>query len=618
MSQVHSDKSPESEPEPDSKKSGSQANNQNAKPAKPSPSDKSLLEALGFYRRAEADDLKLPSISPSQLSPAVTSSAPPEPSSSPFLDILKSPLEGLKAQKPKAKEFKAKEITPAPPPASPKQPAVKSIEKAAEEPPKEPEHAPDIMASLDDLPVSYGSNLARLSMIDPERLLALWDLSEGLDALRGVLSFRVLQHVQGRPIEIERKLNVERSGSWYVNTEPNSLYQLELGVVDGHGQFTQILRSNMLETPRVRPRFSQAPVWRVREPIIRRRPRVQAQAPQDPQIPVSPAKMAVPAPHQPIVEAAPPDFEPAAVEWRTLEEPSATPSLSPIPDPIPGPIPSVIQSQPQPSFVRAQVPPPAPPVLAPAAQAPFQPVVQPKEPVFESFDWQPPAPMMTPYLTEEYIDPSWQQASGFEEPKWASADDPDPDWSDAEDQGEEPEVVSWVIEPEPLPMAEQPGFIEEIIWDETEGEITHRWVEGPVYYYEESIDGIPVSQEPPDLSPILVSLPTIRWLGASQFEILPPHLIQPEHWPGSIPLGSHAWWRQAGASERTPRRRRIPLGASEQAPSRRPLGASERTPRRPRRPRLPLGASEHGPRRLRRRRLRRRRRWPLGSSEGRP
>lgn len=129
---------------------------------------------------------------------------------------------------------------------------------------KEEVHAPDIMAHLDELPRSYRSNRARLIMVDPERLFLHWNFNAAEDQAL-VMQFR--QHFLGQPQVLEVvPLGAQNVGTYYFVTQPGAFYDALFGVVS-QGRFHELFRSNLVETPPVRPRYSEVAVWKVRETV---------------------------------------------------------------------------------------------------------------------------------------------------------------------------------------------------------------------------------------------------------------------------------------------------------------------------------------------------------------
>lgn len=129
---------------------------------------------------------------------------------------------------------------------------------------KEEVHAPDIMAHLDELPRSYQSNRARLIMVDPERLFLHWNFNAAEDQAL-VMQFR--QHFLGQPHVLEMvPLGPQNVGTYYFVTQPGAFYDALFGVVN-QGRFQELFRSNLVETPPVRPRYSEVAVWKVRETV---------------------------------------------------------------------------------------------------------------------------------------------------------------------------------------------------------------------------------------------------------------------------------------------------------------------------------------------------------------
>jgi hypothetical protein len=130
----------------------------------------------------------------------------------------------------------------------------------------EPKHAPDIMANLKDLPGSYKSNRARLIMVDPERLFLNWNFASS-QALQSALVFRFRQHFFGQAVVQEIvPVPAHSSGTYYLQSAPGSTFDVQFGTLTKN-QFTELFTSNLIQTPSVRPRYSRAPVWKVREDI---------------------------------------------------------------------------------------------------------------------------------------------------------------------------------------------------------------------------------------------------------------------------------------------------------------------------------------------------------------
>ncbi|MDF1662662.1 MAG: hypothetical protein P1V97_12875, partial [Planctomycetota bacterium] len=159
------------------------------------------------------------------------------------------------------KKTDAETAVDAPPTASIDEESVKDKAKAAEE---EPKHAPDIMAKLEDLPGSYQSNRARLIMVDPERLFLHWNFSLAASQNQSVvMMFR--RHFFGQPrVQETVPLGRQSVGTYYFVTEPGTFYDAVFGTVE-NGVFHELYQSNLVETPPVRPRYSEVAVWKVRE-----------------------------------------------------------------------------------------------------------------------------------------------------------------------------------------------------------------------------------------------------------------------------------------------------------------------------------------------------------------
>lgn len=143
---------------------------------------------------------------------------------------------------------------------------VEASEEKASEAEKEPEHAPDIMANLEDLPRSYKSNRARLIMVDPERLFLHWNFSLAASRNQAVV-MRFRRHFLGQPrVQETVPLGSQTVGTYYFVTEPGSFYDAVFGTVV-NGAFEELYQSNLVKTPPVRPRYSEVAVWKVRETV---------------------------------------------------------------------------------------------------------------------------------------------------------------------------------------------------------------------------------------------------------------------------------------------------------------------------------------------------------------
>jgi len=144
-----------------------------------------------------------------------------------------------------------------------------AVQTSSDLEPEELDPPPDIMADLDELPLEYQEPVVRLQLVDPERVYLLWAVPSSLH-LPGPVGFRLLRHVAGRPFVVEQvevgpaNALYSRSGSWYFDTEPSSLYEVELGCFTSSG-FQQMIRSNFIDTPALKPRYASVAVWRVRE-----------------------------------------------------------------------------------------------------------------------------------------------------------------------------------------------------------------------------------------------------------------------------------------------------------------------------------------------------------------
>ena len=382
----------------------------------------------------------------------------------------------------------------------------------------EPEHHPDIMANLEDLPTSYGSNTIRLAMVDPERLLLLWDLSPALTRGSGLISLRFHLHTPVGSVVIDDAVGLARSGNYYLNSEPDGLYDVELGLTDSEGRFRPLMRSNPVRTPTLRPRFAARTVWRVREPLPKparraRERRVEAEP--------APGPAAVWRDPEP---TPPPAFEPAA----------ATPAWTP---PQAPPRVSVLDA------IRHPAPPPAPRTPAPAVQADFAP---PRP----SWIWRPaPEPGLPPArvaTARPAPQPIRARAARRAEP--APFDD------------------GWVLEsergfdaPDELILRrEGPDGEWEEIWigdpagamDDEFFELIESWMPGPG---DGEVFDLEMWQDEE------LGLPSVRWIGASEFALEMPRRGRPGLGASErVPAGASGRMRRRLPSSGMLLRRRLP------------------------------------------------------------
>jgi hypothetical protein len=146
------------------------------------------------------------------------------------------------------------------------EPAAHEKAPAEAEKAEEPEHAADIMGHLEDLPQSYQSHRARLTMVDPERLFLNWNFASSVGNARS-LAFRFRQHFFGQAVVQEVvPLASQIRGGYYLTSSPGSIFDVQFGRIH-NGQFSEMFRSNLLQTPAIRPRYTEVPVWKVRETV---------------------------------------------------------------------------------------------------------------------------------------------------------------------------------------------------------------------------------------------------------------------------------------------------------------------------------------------------------------
>ncbi len=119
-----------------------------------------------------------------------------------------------------------------------------------------------------DLAWRYGRDLARLHMVDPEKLFFFWEVTDETvrraSGRQGSLAAR-LQRIDTTERTVHLSPSVFAVGNWYFESEPLAKYRAELGWLTPDGRFEPWLVSNAIETPRLSPNVTGEVVWRTRK-----------------------------------------------------------------------------------------------------------------------------------------------------------------------------------------------------------------------------------------------------------------------------------------------------------------------------------------------------------------
>lgn len=121
-----------------------------------------------------------------------------------------------------------------------------------------------------DLAWRYGRDVARLHMVDPEKLFFFWEVTDETARRAagrpGRLSVRLVR-LPGREGGAE---HVARSSegvfavmNWYFDVEPLGRYRAEVGWLGTDGTFEPWLVSNTIDTPRLAVNVTGEVVWRM-------------------------------------------------------------------------------------------------------------------------------------------------------------------------------------------------------------------------------------------------------------------------------------------------------------------------------------------------------------------
>lgn len=118
------------------------------------------------------------------------------------------------------------------------------------------------------LPFSYNETRLTLLVRDPYWIYSYWDFSaetwRWIEALRAEHPnarpiLRVHNVDQGHSFDLEIDLQAK---NWYVHVgEPNTTFEMELGLLDPYGKFHRIARSGRVRTPRDSPSTVIDPEW---------------------------------------------------------------------------------------------------------------------------------------------------------------------------------------------------------------------------------------------------------------------------------------------------------------------------------------------------------------------
>jgi len=120
-----------------------------------------------------------------------------------------------------------------------------------------------------DLAWRYGRDLARLHMVDPEKLFFFWELTDETtrraSGRPGKLSARLVRLKDESGPERVAKVaeGVFAVMNWYFETEPRRRYRAEVGWLAPDGTFEPWLISNTIETPRLTVNVTGEVVWRI-------------------------------------------------------------------------------------------------------------------------------------------------------------------------------------------------------------------------------------------------------------------------------------------------------------------------------------------------------------------
>jgi len=117
-----------------------------------------------------------------------------------------------------------------------------------------------------DLAWRYGRDVARLHVVDPEKLFFFWELTDATAARAagrtGKLSARLVRLEGGRELPVSTAEGVLAVMNWYFDSEPQARYRAEVGWLGPDGKFEPWLVSNAIETPRVTVNMTGEVVWR--------------------------------------------------------------------------------------------------------------------------------------------------------------------------------------------------------------------------------------------------------------------------------------------------------------------------------------------------------------------
>jgi hypothetical protein len=121
-----------------------------------------------------------------------------------------------------------------------------------------------------DLAWRYGRDLARLHMVDPEKLFFFWEVTDETARRAagrpGKLSARLV-HLPGKEGGTERTAHTAEGVfavmNWYFEVEPLARYRGEVGWLGADGTFEPWLVSNLIETPRLSVNMTGEVVWRI-------------------------------------------------------------------------------------------------------------------------------------------------------------------------------------------------------------------------------------------------------------------------------------------------------------------------------------------------------------------
>jgi hypothetical protein len=119
-----------------------------------------------------------------------------------------------------------------------------------------------------DLAWRYGRDLARLNMVDPEKVFFMWEVSDAT-ARRGAgrpgkLGARLIRLDEAGEHVVATAEGVFAVMTWYWDSEAGSRYRAEIGWVEKVGAFEPWLASNVLATPRLAPNLTAQVLWRTK------------------------------------------------------------------------------------------------------------------------------------------------------------------------------------------------------------------------------------------------------------------------------------------------------------------------------------------------------------------